>query len=164
MTRASTIKRVSLKKASPIVASAVIEIVNMSNRNIGTGRNNKAGDQVFKRNNGTGRKRIRATQKLIKCPMATEIGMISLGKYTFFTRFRSETRDDAPTFNDMDIKFHGNRPQRRNIGKGTSTGTFTINEKTMDSTIICSSGFRSIHRKPRAALLYLTLKSLMARL
>ena len=53
--------------------------------------------------------------KLIASLVTTEIGIISLGKYTFFRMFPFSTNENADLLIDVAKKVQGIKPQHKNI-------------------------------------------------
>ena len=56
-----------------------------------------------------------AIKKLTASLVTTDIGIISLGKYTFFIIFPFSTNENADLFIAVAKKFHGIKPQHTNI-------------------------------------------------
>jgi len=102
-------------------------------------------------------------KKFIKFEITTERGIISRGKAIFLLRFALSTIDVVDIDKERLKKYHGRSTLNKNIGY-LSIWIFIIKENTIDNINIINKGFNNAHKKPNIAFLYLTLKSLAARL
>src|SRR5262245_16128099 len=70
-------------------------------------------------------KTARITSPMKKCTivaMTLTIGSTSAGNNTLRSRLPDEISDTADSFNDVVNHVHGSNPQKRNNGKGSSSG------------------------------------------
>ncbi len=99
--------------------------------------------------------------KLNKLDNTMETGISSRGKYTFFIMLELSTKHPTPEETERFKKIHGNNADN----KYTDVNSFILKivENMNRKTSIIAMGTIRAQRKPRIALLYLTLISLTAK-